>query len=62
MTSFWHLTTLSCIPAPNPEARLKEQRIFRQAAADAAERTELRAQGRARSRVGGREKRALVPR
>jgi hypothetical protein len=50
MTSFWHLTTLSCIPLDNPQARLKEQKIFRQAATDAAVRAEMVSQGCARAR------------
>jgi hypothetical protein len=50
MTAFWHLTTLSCIPISNPKARLQEQKIFRQAANDAAVRAEMHAQGNARAR------------
>jgi hypothetical protein len=50
MTPFWHLTTLSCIPLSNPQARLKEQKIFRQAATDAVVRSEIHSQGQARAR------------
>jgi hypothetical protein len=50
MTPFWHLTTLSCLPMANPEARLKEQKIFRQAASDAALRADVQSQGLIRSR------------
>ncbi len=50
MTSFWHLTTLSCIPLSNPQARQKEQKIFRQAANDAAIRAEIISQGNGRAR------------
>jgi hypothetical protein len=50
MTPFWHLTTLSCIPLCNPQARLKEQRIFREAASAAALRAEMRSQGYVRAR------------
>jgi hypothetical protein len=50
MTPFWHLTTLSCIPLRNPQARLQEQKIFRQAASDAALRAEMLSQGYARAR------------
>jgi hypothetical protein len=50
MTSFWHLTTLSCIPLSNPQARQKEQKIFRQAASDAVVRAEIISQGHGRAR------------
>jgi hypothetical protein len=57
MTPFWHLTTLSCIPLRNPQARLKEQQIFREAASAAALRAEMRSQGFARARWHHEERR-----
>jgi hypothetical protein len=56
MTPFWHLTTLSCIPYANPQARLQEQRIFRLAAADAITRAQALSQQRARTRWNGKAK------
>ncbi|MEI9998108.1 MAG: hypothetical protein WDO13_02515 [Verrucomicrobiota bacterium] len=50
MISFWHLTAVCCVPQLNPERRIREQEIFRQAASDAARR-QVRPNGaRARGR------------
>ncbi len=62
MTAFWHLTTLSYIPMSNPQARLKEQKILRQAATDAAIRAELASQGQARARWTQETRRVPVSR
>ena len=50
MSPFWHLTTVCCIPSFNPQGRLREQKILREAAADAIQRAAVNSRGEARGR------------
>jgi hypothetical protein len=50
MSPFWHLTTVCCIPMFNPQGRLKEQKILREAAVDAVSRAAISPRSPKRSR------------
>jgi hypothetical protein len=48
--NLFYLTAICCIPISNPEARLREQEIFRKVASDAVEHAGIIASGQPRCR------------